>query len=49
MFGDTAMAERWDGVGEAVLAKPIWHKRWLLGGWDAHIGGETSVGTLQAR
>jgi hypothetical protein len=27
----------------------IRHKRGLLGGCDAHAGGETSVGTLQAR
>jgi hypothetical protein len=49
MFGDVAMAEPWDGVGEAVIAKPIRHKRRLLGGCDAHTGVETSVGTLQAR
>jgi hypothetical protein len=49
MFGEAAMAEPWDGVGEAVTAKPIRHKRWLLGGCDAHTGGETSVGMLQAR
>jgi hypothetical protein len=49
MFGDAVMAEPWDGVGEAAMAEPIWHKRGLLGGCDAHIGGETSVGTLQAR
>jgi hypothetical protein len=28
---------------------PIRHKRGLLGGCDAHTGGETSVGMLQAR
>jgi hypothetical protein len=49
MFGDAAMAEPWDGVGEAAIAEPIRHKRGLLGGCDAHAGGETSVGTLQAR
>jgi hypothetical protein len=27
----------------------IRHKRGFLGGCDAHAGGETSVGTLQAR
>jgi hypothetical protein len=27
----------------------IRHKRGLLSGCDAHTGGETSVGTLQAR
>jgi hypothetical protein len=31
------------------MAKPIWHKRELLGGCDAHTGSATSVGTLQAR
>jgi hypothetical protein len=35
--------------GEAVMAEPIRHKRGLLGGCDAHTGGEISVGTLQAR
>jgi hypothetical protein len=49
MFGDAVMAEQWDGVGEATMAKPIRHKRGLLGGCDAHTSGETSVGTLQAR
>jgi hypothetical protein len=39
----------WDGVGEAVMAEPIWHKRGLLDGCDAHTCSETSVGTLQAR
>jgi hypothetical protein len=43
------MAEPWDGVGEAAMSKAIRHKRGLLGGCDAHIGDETSVGTLQAR
>jgi hypothetical protein len=49
MFGEAAMAEPGDGVGKAVMAEPIRHKRGLLGGCDAHTGGETSVGTLQAR
>jgi hypothetical protein len=49
MFGDAAIAEPWDGVGEAVMAEPIRHKRGLLGGCNAHVGGETLVGTLQAR
>jgi hypothetical protein len=43
MFGDAAMAELWDGVGEVAMAEPIWHKRELLGGCDAHTSGETSV------
>jgi hypothetical protein len=49
MFGDAAMAEPWDGVGEVAMAEPIKHKRGLLGGCDARTGGETSVGMLQAR
>jgi hypothetical protein len=49
MFGEAAMAEPWDGVGEAEMAEPIRHKRGLLGGCDAHADGEISVGTLQAR
>jgi hypothetical protein len=49
MFGDVTMAEPWDGVGEAAMAGPIWHKRGLLGGCDAHTGSETSVGMLRAR
>jgi hypothetical protein len=49
MFSEAAMAEPWDGVGEAMMAKPIRHKRGLLGGCNAHTGGENSVGTLQAR
>jgi hypothetical protein len=49
MFGEAVMAKLWDGVGEAVTAKPIRHKRGLLGGCDAHTDGETSVGMLQVR
>jgi hypothetical protein len=49
MFGETAMTEPSDGVGEAAMAEPIRHKWGLLRGCDAHTGGETSVGTLQAR
>jgi hypothetical protein len=49
MFGEAAMAELWDGVGEAAMAEPIRHKRGHLGGCVAHAGSETSVGTLQAR
>jgi hypothetical protein len=49
MFGEAAMVEPWDGVGEVVMAKPIRHKRGLLGGCDAHASSETSVGALQAR
>jgi hypothetical protein len=48
MFGEAAMAEPWDGVGKAALAELIRHKRGLLGGCDAHTGGETSMGTLEA-
>jgi hypothetical protein len=49
MFSDAAIAEPWDSVGEDAMAKPIRHKTRLLGGCDAHTGGETSVGALQAR
>jgi hypothetical protein len=49
MFSEAAMAEPWDGVGEAAMAEPIRHKRGLLGGCDAHADGETSVGMMQAR
>jgi hypothetical protein len=49
MFGEAAMAEPWDSVGEAAMAEPTKHKRGLLGGCDAHTGGETSVGMLQGR
>jgi hypothetical protein len=48
MFGDAAMAKPWDGVGEATMTEPIWHKRGLLGGCDAHTSDDTSVGMLQA-
>jgi hypothetical protein len=48
LFSEAAMAEPRDDVGKAVMAEPIRHKRGLLGGCDAHTGGETSVGTLQA-
>jgi hypothetical protein len=49
MFGEAAMAEPWDSVGEAAMTEPTKHKRGLLGGCDAHTGGETSVGMLQGR
>jgi hypothetical protein len=48
MFSGAAMAEPGDGVGKDVMAEQIMHKRGLLGGCDAHTGGETSAGTLQA-
>jgi hypothetical protein len=47
MLSDAAMAEPWDGVGEAAMDEPIRHKRGLLGGCNTHTGGETLVGTLQ--
>jgi hypothetical protein len=49
MFGEAAMAKPWDGVVQLRWLGPIRHKRELLGGCDAHTGGETSVGMLQAR
>jgi hypothetical protein len=41
------MVETWEGVAEATMVET--HKARLLVGLDAHIGSETSVGTLQAR
>jgi hypothetical protein len=49
MFSEAAMVEPWDGVGKLRWLEPTRHKRGLLGGCDAHAGGETSVGMLQAR
>jgi hypothetical protein len=48
MFGEAAMAEPWDGVGTAVMAGTHKAQKGLLGGCDAHTGGEISVGMLQA-
>jgi hypothetical protein len=45
MFGKALMAEPWDGVGKAVMAGSHKSQEGLLGGCDAHAGGETSVGT----
>jgi hypothetical protein len=49
MCDKIAMAELWEGVGEAVMLKPMRHKRRLLMGCDAHTDSENSLGTLQAR
>ena len=49
MFGEAAMVEPWDGVGKAAMAGTHKAQGGLLGGCDAHAGGETSVGMLQAR
>jgi hypothetical protein len=49
MFGDAAMAEPWDGMGEVAMAEPIRHKRGLLGECDAHTGGKISVGMCNTR
>jgi hypothetical protein len=48
-FGEAAMAKPWVGMGTSAMAGPIRLKTGLLGGCDAHTGGETSVGVLQAR
>jgi hypothetical protein len=37
MFGEAAMAEPWEGVGEVAMAEPTRHKRGLLGGCDATL------------
>jgi hypothetical protein len=44
MFGEAAMAEPWDGVSKAVMARTHKAQEGLLGGCDAHAGGETLVG-----
>jgi hypothetical protein len=49
MFGEAAMAEPWECVGNPAMAEPTRYKRGLLGGCDAHANSETSVGMLQAR
>jgi hypothetical protein len=49
MFGEATMAEPWDGVGKAAMTGTHKHKKGLLGGCNAHNGGETSVDTLHAR
>jgi hypothetical protein len=46
IFDETVMAERWDSVGTSVTAGTYEAQEGLLGGCDAHTGGETSVGTL---
>jgi hypothetical protein len=49
MFSEAMMAEPWGCMGEAAMAESIRHKRGLLGGCNAHTGGQTSVVMLQAR
>jgi hypothetical protein len=49
LFSEAAMVEPWDSVGKATMAGTHKAQEGLLGGCDAHAGGETSVGTLQAR
>jgi hypothetical protein len=49
MFGEAVMAKPWDGVGTTAMAGTHKAQGELLGGCNAHNGGETSVGTLQAR
>jgi hypothetical protein len=44
MFGEAAMAEPWDGVGTAAMAGTHKAQERILGGCDAHTGGETLVG-----
>jgi hypothetical protein len=45
IFDETVMAERWDSVGTSVTAGTYEAQEGLLGGCDAHTGGETSVDT----
>jgi hypothetical protein len=49
MFGEATMVEPWDSVGTVVMAETHKAQEGLLGGCDAHTGGETSVSMLQAR
>jgi hypothetical protein len=49
MFSEAAMAEPWDGVGTATMAGTHKAQEGAFGWGDAHTGGETSVGILQAR
>jgi hypothetical protein len=49
MFGEAAMAEPWDGVGNAAMVGTDKAQEGASVWGDAHAGGETSVGTLQAR
>jgi hypothetical protein len=49
MFGEAAMAKLWDSVGTAEMAGTHKAQEGLLGGCNAHTGGEISAGTLQAR
>jgi hypothetical protein len=49
MFGEATVTEPWDSVGTSVMAGTPKAQEGLLVGCDAHIGGETSVVTLQAR
>jgi hypothetical protein len=49
IFDEAAMAEPWDSVDTTMMAGTHKAQRGLLGGCDGHTGGETLVGTLQAR
>jgi hypothetical protein len=49
IFSEAVMAELWDSVGIAETVGTHKAQEGLLGGCDAHTGGKTSVGTLQAR
>jgi hypothetical protein len=49
VFSEATMVEPWDVWVQLRWLEPIRHKRGLLGGCDAHTGGETSVGMLHAR
>jgi hypothetical protein len=43
------MADPWDGWVKLRWLEPIRNKRGLMGGCDGQTGGETLVGTFQAR
>jgi hypothetical protein len=49
MFSEAVMVEPWDGVRKAAMVGTHKAQEGVLGGCDAHTGGEPSVGMLHAR
>jgi hypothetical protein len=49
MFGEAVMAEPWGGMGTTMTAATHMAQEGVLGGYNVHTGGETSMGMLQAR
>jgi hypothetical protein len=46
MFGEAVMAESWEGVGKAAMAKNHKAQEGASGWCDAHTGSETLVSML---